>query len=59
MGPADVPFTFQIGEVLVHRGEGVKPELAGDFLEARSVPLGIEVSRYEVEDFALAARNRH
>src|SRR6185503_6670355 len=59
MRPADVAFTLQISEVLMHRGERVEAELPGDLLEARGVPLGIEVTRDKVEDLALAARNRH
>ena len=57
--PADVPFALQISEVLMHRSERVEAELARDLLEARGIPLGVEVTRDEVEDFALAARNWH
>src|SRR5204863_7974248 len=59
MRPADVPFSLQIGEVLMDCGERVEAELAGDLLEAGGVPLGIEVARDKVEDFALAARDWH
>src|SRR5260221_5197317 len=57
--PADVPFALQISEVFMHRGERVEAELTRDLLEARGVPLGVEVTSDKIEDFALAARDWH
>src|SRR5437870_612596 len=42
-----------------HRGQRLEPELAGDLLEARGVPLFLEVFRDVIEDLALAPRDRH
>src|SRR5437667_17829 len=45
--------------VFVDRGQRLEPELAGDLLEARGVPLFLEVFRDVIEDLALAPRDRH
>jgi hypothetical protein len=54
VSPADETLSLEVGEVLMHRRERVKPELAGDFLEARGVPVSVDMLGNEVEDFALA-----
>src|SRR5262245_16442991 len=59
VGAPDVALALEIREMLVHRGQRLEPKLAGDFLEARGVPLLSEVFRNEVEDLALAPRDRH
>src|SRR5436309_44717 len=59
MRPPDVPFALEVGEVFVHGGQRLEPELAGDLLEARSVPLFFDVFRDVIEDLALAPRDRH
>jgi hypothetical protein len=59
MRAADVSLAFQIGEVLVNCGERLKTELTRDLLEARGIALLIEVFGDEVEDLALATRDRH
>src|SRR2546422_619188 len=59
VGTPDIALALKVGEMLVNRGERLEAELAGDFLEARGVALGLDVGRDEVEDFALAACERH
>ena len=55
----DVSLALEIGEVLVNRRERLEPELAGDLLETRGVPLLFEVFGDVIEDLALAPRDRH
>src|SRR5207245_5784958 len=59
VGAADVAFALEVGEMLVHGGQGLKAELSSDLLEARSVALGRDVARNEVQDLALTASERH
>src|SRR2546425_10514663 len=59
VGAADVALTLEVGEMLVHRGQGLKPELSSDLLEARRVALGCDMAGNEVEDLALTASERH
>src|SRR6266511_415827 len=57
--PVDVALALQVGEMLVHRGEGAEVEPPGDFLEAWSVALLRDVPGDEVEDLALTTGERH
>ena len=59
MSPADVPLALQVREVLVHRRQRAEREPLGNLLKARGVPLRGDLARNEVQDFALAARERH
>jgi hypothetical protein len=45
--------------VLVHGGEGLKPELVRDLLEAGGVPLILDVTLQVAEDFTLTLGQRH
>src|SRR6266487_1993840 len=56
---ADVPLALEVGEMLVHRGEGAEREPFRDLLEARRVTLRADLGRDEVQDFALTACERH
>src|SRR6266545_1552008 len=55
----DVPFALEIREVLVNRRQRLKPELAGNLLETGGVALLFDVFPDEIEDLALAPRDRH
>ncbi len=59
VGALDVPLALEIGEVLVHGGQGLKAELFRDLLEAGRVPLLLDVSVQIAEDFALALGQGH
>src|SRR5919197_2173712 len=59
VGPPDVAFALEIGEVFMHRCERLEPKLAGNFLEARGISLFPEMFRDVIKDFALASRDRH
>src|SRR6266850_2699145 len=59
VGPPDVTFALEIGEVLMHRRQGLESELLSDFLEARGVPLLFDVLGDVIEDLALAPRDWH
>src|SRR5467141_831309 len=59
VGAPDVAFALEIGEVLVHRRQGLESELLGDFLEAGGVPLLFDVLGDVIEDLALASRDWH
>src|SRR5689334_3480638 len=55
----DVSLALEIGEVLVHRRQGLELEALRDFFEAGGVaPVG-DVLADVIEDFALASCKRH
>src|SRR4051812_37912535 len=57
--PPDVPFALEIGQMLVHRGKRLKAEMLRDLLEARGVPLALDVALQIDEDFALTLGEGH
>ena len=44
VGAADVSLALEVGQVLVHRGQGLEPEVLGDLLEAGRVALVLDVA---------------
>jgi hypothetical protein len=45
--------------MLMHRGERLESELLGDLLEARGVPVVLDVPLQVAEDFTLTLGQRH
>src|SRR5688572_24012311 len=55
-GPANESLFFEVGEVLVHRGERRQAEPPANLLEARGVAVLLNEFLQVIEDFALASR---
>src|SRR6266853_1087959 len=55
----DVAFALEVGEVLMHRGERLESELAGDLLETGCIAVVGDVARDVVENLVLTAREWH